>query len=48
MLGRQTLPAIYVDKEKLARFWQTNSDFAGKGCHIVSVSLGHAESNNRE
>lgn len=43
MLSQQTLPAKYVDKEKLARFWETNSDFAGKGCYIVSVGRAHAQ-----
>lgn len=35
MLHEQRLPARYVDKEKLGRFWETNDDFKGKGCGIV-------------
>lgn len=45
MLHEQKLPARYVDKEKLGRFWETNDDFKGKGCGVVDVRVGCSRTN---
>jgi len=33
----QDLILRYIDKEKLAKFWNTHPDFKGQGCRITEV-----------